>query len=130
LMIWGNYGYIKPSLRGHSFSGNDVPGVPRHKGSIGTEIDFGRGFQLSTKANIVGSRYFISDWANQVKKLDGYYTLDARISYSWKGLKAFAGMNNVTNRKYAEYGVLDFLGRPNYYSSPERNFIGGVSYAF
>jgi iron complex outermembrane receptor protein len=130
LMIWGNYGYIKPSLRGHSFSGNDVPGVPRHKGSVGTEIDFGRGFQLSTKANIVGSRYFISDWANQVKKLDGYYTFDARISYSWKGLKAFAGINNVTNRKYAEYGVLDFLGRPNYYSSPERNFIGGISYAF
>jgi outer membrane receptor protein involved in Fe transport len=85
---------------------------------------------LSTKANIVGGRYFISDWANQVDKLDVYYSLDARISYSWKGLKAFVGINNVTNRKYAEYGVLDFMGQPNYYSSPDRHFIGGVSYSF
>jgi iron complex outermembrane receptor protein len=136
-VVWGNYGYMKPSLRGGTFSGNDIPAVPRHKGSIGTEVDFGRGFQLSTKANIVGARYFISDWANQVGKLDGYYTWDAKLSYTWKGLKGFGkglkgfvGVNNLTNRKYAEYGVLDFLGQPNYYPSPERNFYGGVSYTF
>ncbi len=130
LVIWGNYSYIKPSLRGGTFSGNDIPAVPRHKGSIGTEVDFGKGFQLSTKANIVGARYFISDWANQVGKLDGYYTWDAKLSYTWKGLKGFVGVNNLTNRKYAEYGVLDFFGQPNYYPSPERNFYGGVSYTF
>jgi iron complex outermembrane receptor protein len=130
LMIWGNYGYIKPSLREHSLSGNDVPGIPRHKGAIGMDIDFGRGFQLNTKANIVGTSYFISDWENRVGRLDGYYTLDAKLSFSWKGIKAFVGVNNITNRKYAEYGVLDFYGRPNYYSSPDRHFIGGVSYSF
>jgi iron complex outermembrane recepter protein len=130
LLVWGNYGYIRPILRGDSFSGNDIPGVPRHKGSIGAEVDFGRGFQFSTRANIVESRYFISDWANQVERLDGYYTLDAKLSYSWKGLKAFMGVNNLTNRKYAEYGVLDYLERPNYYPSPERNFIAGISYTF
>jgi iron complex outermembrane receptor protein len=136
-VIWGNYGYTKPSLRGGTFSDNDIPAVPRHKGSVGTEVDVGKGFQLSTKATIVGPRYFISDWANQVGKLDGYYTWDAKFSYTWKGLKgfgeglkAFVGVNNITNRKYAEYGVLNFLGQPNYYPSPERNFFGGVSYTF
>jgi iron complex outermembrane receptor protein len=121
---------MKPSLRGGTFSGNDIPAVPRHKGSIGAEVDFGRGFQLSTKANIIGAQYFISDWANQVGKLDGYYTWDTKLSYAWKGLKGFVGVNNLTNRKYAEYGVLNFLGQPNYYPSPERNFFGGVSYSF
>ena len=136
-VIWGNYGYMKPSLRAGTFSGNDIPSVPRHKGSIGTEVDFGRGFQFSTKANIVGAQYFISDWANQVGKMDGYYTWDAKLSYTWKGLKGFGkglkgfvGVNNITNRKYAQYGVLDFLGQPNYYPSPERNFYGGISYAY
>ena len=130
LWVWGNYGYIRPILRGDSFSGNEIPGVPRHKGSIGMEVDFGKGFQLNTRANIVGSRYFISDWANQVELLNGYYSLDAKLSYSWKGLIAFVGANNLTSRKYAEYGVLDYFKRPNYYPSPERNFIGGISYTF
>jgi iron complex outermembrane receptor protein len=130
LTVWSNYSYIKPSLLGNSFSGNDIPSVPRHKGSIGTEVNFGKGFQLSSNATIVASRYFTSDWANQVERLRGYYTWDTKLSYTWKGLKGFVGVNNLTNRKYAEYGVLDFLGRPNYYSSPERNFIGGVSYTF
>ena len=33
------------------------------------------------------------------------------------------GVNNFTNRKYAEYGVLDFLGRPNYYPSARAEFL-------
>ena len=128
--MWGNYSYIKPILRGGSFSGNDIPGVPRHKGSIGTEVDFGKGFQLSTKANIVGSRYFYGDWDNQVERLGGYYTLDMKISYAWKGLKAFIGVNNLFNRKYAEFAVDQFLKTQYFYASPERNFIGGISYTF
>jgi iron complex outermembrane receptor protein len=130
LSAWGNYSYIHPILRGEPFSGNDIPGVPRHKGSLGVDIDFGKGFLFNTKANMMGARYFISDWRNKIGGLDGYYTLDAKLSYSWKGLKAFVGMNNITNQKYAEYGVLDFFGRPGYYPSPERNFLGGISYTF
>jgi iron complex outermembrane receptor protein len=130
LTVGGNYSYTRPILRGDSFSGNDIPGVARHKGALGGDFDFGKGFLFNTRLNIVGSRYFISDWANQVERLDGYYSLDAKLSYSWKGVKAFVGVNNLTNRKYAEYGVLDFYGQPNFYPSPERNFIGGISYSF
>lgn len=130
LSMWGNYTYIKPTLRADSFSGNDIPGVPRHKGSMGVDIDFGKGFLLNTRTNIVGSRHFISDWANQVERQDGYYTLDAKLSYSWKGLKAFVGVNNLTDRKYAEFAVIDTSGNQFYYPSPERNFIGGISYTF
>jgi iron complex outermembrane receptor protein len=130
LLVWGNYSYTRPTLRGDSFSGNDIPSVPRHKGTLGADFDIGKGFLFNTRLNIVGSRYFISDWTNQVERLDGYYSLDAKLSYSWRELKAFVGVNNLTSRKYAEYGVLDFFGRPNYYPSPERNFIGGISYTF
>jgi iron complex outermembrane receptor protein len=130
LLVWGNYSYIRPLLRGDSFSGNDIPGVPRHKGSIGTDIELGKGFLFNARANIIGSRHFIADWANKVERLDGYYTLDAKLSYSWKGLKAFVGVNNLFNRKYAEFAVIDAAGSQFYYPSPERNFIGGISYAF
>jgi iron complex outermembrane receptor protein len=130
LSIWGNYSYIRPILREDPFSGNDIPGVPRHKGSLGMDIDFGKGFLLNTRTNIVGSRHFNSDWRNQVEQLDGYYTLDAKISYSWKGLKAFVGVNNLFNRKYAEYAVINSTNNQFFYSSPERNFVGGISYTF
>lgn len=136
--LWGNYSYIRPRLKGEALSGNDIPGVPRHKGSLGADLHFGKllpkdylkGFSFNGRANVVGSRRFISDWANQVQKLDRYYTLDMKLSYVWKGWKAFVGINNLTNQKYAEYGVLNFAGLPFYYPSPERNFFGGVSYTF
>jgi len=131
LSLWGNYGYIRPRLRGDSSSGNDIPGVARHKGSIGTDIRIWKGLQLNGRALFVDSRYFISDWANQVDKLDGYYTVDAKLSYLWKGLKAFVGVNNLFNRKYAEYAVTNATGTAQlFYPSPERNFLGGISYTF
>jgi iron complex outermembrane receptor protein len=130
LDVWGNYGYVHPSLRSDGFSGKEIPGVSRHKGSIGADIHAGKGFLFNARANFVGPRRFISDWGNRVGRLDGYYTLDAKLSYAWKGLKAFVGVNNITNQKYSEYGVLNFAGLPFYYPSPERNFLGGVSYTF
>ena len=147
LSLWGNYSYIKPTLREEPFSGNDIPGVPRHKGSVGADVQLGHflvkglnltgylekigdGLLFSTKANLVGSRFFISDWSNKVEKMDGYYSIDAKLSYSWKGAKAFVGVNNLTNQKYSEYGVVNATGAEFFYPSPERNFIGGISYAF
>jgi outer membrane receptor protein involved in Fe transport len=53
-----------------------------------------------------------------------------KLSYGWKGLKAFVGVNNLFNRKYAEFAVIDSVGNQFFYASPERNFIGGVSYTF
>jgi iron complex outermembrane receptor protein len=131
LSLWANYVYIRPLLRGDSFSGNEIPGVPRNKGSIGTDIDIWKGFQLNGRAIFVDSRFFISDFANKVEKLDGYYTIDAKLSYVWKGLKAFIGVNNLFNRKYSEWAVTNAAGTTQlFYPSPERNFLGGISYTF
>jgi len=129
--IWGNYCYTRAKLRGGDFSGKEIPGVPRNKGSVGTEINFGKGFLLSGLVNVVCRRYYISDWANQIEKLDKYYTLDGRLSYTWKGLKVFFGVNNITNQKYEEWGVTNGTGTIQLlYPSPERNFLGGISYTF
>jgi iron complex outermembrane receptor protein len=130
LLVWANYGYMRPTLRGGPFSGNDIPAVPRHKGSIGGEIDIGKGFLFTTNANIAGSSRLISDFANQFGQLGGYWTVDVRLSYTWKGLKAFAGINNLLDRKYSEYGAVNSLGTQSFFPSPTRNFIGGISYTF
>lgn len=130
LRIWGNYGYLRATLEHEPFSGNDIPGVPTHKGDVGGEMNLGRGFLLTARANFVGSQYVISDFANRFEKLDGYTTVDTRLSYSWKGLKAYVGVNNLFNQKYSEFGAVNFLGTESFFPSPERNWIAGLSFAF
>ncbi|RPJ06661.1 MAG: TonB-dependent receptor, partial [Deltaproteobacteria bacterium] len=140
LTLWGNYTYTRARLEEDILgfdettvvanSGNGVPGVPRHKGSLGSDVELGKGFLWNSRINIVGARRFISDFANKVENLDGYYTLDTRLSYTWKGLRAFVGVNNLFNQKFAEFAVVDSFGKQVFYPSPERNFIGGISYTF
>jgi len=130
LTVWGNYTYMKATLRSEPFSGNDVPAVPRNKGSVGADINLGRGFLFNTRLTIVGAQRFISDFLNQTEYLNAYYTLDMKLSFVWKGLRAFVGVNNLFNQKYAEFGVVNAAGNEFFYSSPQLNFIGGVSYTF
>jgi len=130
LTVWGDYTYMKPTLRSEPFSGNDIPGVPRQKGSVGADVNLGRGFLFSTKLNVVGAQRFISDFRNQTEYLDAYCTLDMKLTFVWKGLRAFVGVNNLFNQKYAEFGVVNAAGDQFFYASPKLNFIGGVSYTF
>lgn len=129
LSLWGNYSYMRPRLRKGLFSGNDIPFVPRHKAATGADIHLGKGFVFNTRFNFIASRYLISDFENSTDKLDKFYTVDARFSYAYKGVKAFVGVNNLFNRKYYEFG--SFVGGTQFFSpSPERNWLVGVSYTF
>ena len=129
LALWGNYSYTRSRLRNGPFSANDIPFVPTHKASAGADVHLGKGFLFDTRFNFVGSRHLISDFENTEDKLDKFYTVDTRLSYAFKGLKAFVGINNLFNRKYAEFG--SFVGGLQFFSpAPERNYMAGVSYAF
>jgi iron complex outermembrane receptor protein len=129
LSLWGNYSYIRPRLHKGPFRGNDIPFVPTHKASAGADIHLGWGFLFNTRFNYVGTRHLISDFENSVDKLDWFYTVDARLSFAYKGLKAFVGINNLFDRKYFEFG--SFVGGTQFFSpSPERNWLAGVSYTF
>ncbi|NIP40987.1 MAG: TonB-dependent receptor, partial [Candidatus Aenigmarchaeota archaeon] len=109
-----------------------IPAVPRHKANLGFRIyDVVPGFILSTDYNFVGSSFVISDQANRFDKLSKYYTVDARLSYEWRWVKAFVGLNNITNQKYSDYALMDtFLTKRNFYPAPERNWVAGVEATF
>ena len=48
-----------------------------------------------------------------------------------KMIKAFIGVNNITNQKYSEYAVMDtFLTERNFYPAPERNWVAGAQVTF
>jgi iron complex outermembrane receptor protein len=131
LRLWANYTFIKATFGGGSYNDNDVPMVPRCKASFGIDLTTFEGLSLNIWANYVGKRHFISDQANEVEKLDDYMTVNAKVSYSWRFLTAFIGVNNIFNEQYSEYGVVSsFTGLRNFYPSPGINVLGGLSLTF
>ncbi len=130
--LFGNYTYEKATFEKNPYKSNDIPAVPRHKGSVGFKIrDMVPGLIFSADCNYVGSNFAISDQANNFDKKDAYYTINTMLSYEWKMLKVFAGINNLTNKKYSEYAVMDtFLTQRYFYPAPERNYVGGISFEF
>jgi iron complex outermembrane receptor protein len=130
--VFGNYTFEEATFRDDPFKDNDIPAVPRHKVNLGLRIyDLIPRLIFSANCNFVGSSFVISDQANQFRKLEQYHTLDARVSYEYKWIKAFAGVNNITNQKYSEYAVLG--GFPlvrNFFPAPERNWGVGFEAIF
>jgi iron complex outermembrane receptor protein len=132
LTLFGNYTYEKATFEKDPFKNNDIPSVPRNKVSLGFSIhDLVPGLVLSADYNYVGSSYAISDQANEFEKVDSYYTVNGRLSYEWRWLKAFFGVNNITDQEYSEYAVLGGVPREaQFYPAPDRNWVAGLEAVF
>jgi iron complex outermembrane receptor protein len=136
LRLWANYTYVKATFREGVYKGNDVPGVPNHKVSFGFDftpafVAFLEGLEFNVWATYVSAQRFISDQPNIYPKLDDYITANAKVSYTWKFLTAFVGVNNIFDDQYSEYGVYSwFRNQLAYYPSPGVNVVGGMSIQF
>ncbi|MBN1255550.1 MAG: TonB-dependent receptor [Deltaproteobacteria bacterium] len=136
LRLWANYTYIEATFREGVYEGNDVPSVPNHKVSFGFDITpdfiaFLKGLEFNVWATYVSEQRFISDQPNVVPKLDDYITVNAKLSYAWRFLTAFVGVNNIFDEEYSEYGVCNpTSGARNYYPSAGVNFSSGLSVKF
>jgi iron complex outermembrane receptor protein len=131
LAFFGNYTYEKATFEAPPFEGNDIPAIPRNKFNLGFRLhDLVPGFAFSAIYTYVGSSYLVSDQANQVDKLKSYSTVDARLSYAWKCVNAFFGVNNLFDEKYSSYGVASTSLGPVFYPSPERNWVAGIELRF
>jgi outer membrane receptor protein involved in Fe transport len=123
LYLWGNYTYTHAK-----FDSRDtwVPLVPQHMASGGLEWQVHEPLMVSVTGTYVGPRFDGNDENNnRFDKLDGYSVLDAKVIYRWKGVKVFAGANNVLNKLYSTVAYSE-----TYYPMPERNFYGGVEWTF
>ncbi len=123
LYIWLNYTWMTAKFEGRDTS---VPLVPEHKASLGAEWQIGKPWLLAVTGTYVGERFDGNDAKNHVfAKLDPYTVVDAKLTYSGKGWKVFAGINNLFDAMYETLAYSQ-----NYYPMPTRNFYGGVEVAF
>ena len=131
LSLRGNYTFTRAKIKGGAFEGKNVPNVPKHKAAIDLKCAVTKEAAAILTGMYVGERPFISDFANDFGNQQGYFLLNAKFTYHWKSLKAFVDINNLTNKEYAEYGVIGgFPLEKAYYPSPKRNFLVGLSIDF
>ena len=128
----GNYTYQRAKFEAEPFNGNYVPAVPRHKAAVGLRVgDIFPGLSFSADYTVVGASHLISDQANQLAKLDRYSLVDAKLSYRKGPMEAFVGVNNLLDKKYAQYGVAGAAGTTrNFYPAPERTWTAGLQARF
>ncbi|TRZ93779.1 TonB-dependent receptor [bacterium] len=131
IMLFGNYTFTNAYFNGGEYDNNEIPLVPRHKGSVGLRFTLPKNITLNLTGTYTGERYFLNDQANAYSKLNGYMVADTNLSWRYKELTVTFGINNFLGKEYSEYaGVLVDSGTKFYYPSPGRNFNLKLEYQF
>lgn len=128
LTIDGSYTYMDATIKDGTFQGKDIPDVPNHKATVGAAFTPIKGFTFALNGAYIGKRPFVSDFPNSFDTQSDYIVINSKFKYVWKSLTAFLDINNLTDKKYSEYGVLGgFPLEKAFYPSPGRNFLFGIS---
>ena len=129
LTVRGGYTYLRAKIEGGMFDGSNVPNVPLNKATMDVVYHITKQADAILNGLYVGERPFISDWSNAFSNQDAYVLLNAKFNYRWKSVKAFLNLNNLTDKKYSEYGVIGGVPLQRaYYPSPTINFLAGLSF--
>lgn len=126
------YTHLNPEIRSGQFSGKQIPGVPEDTASITGVFTPAKRWTLAVSGIYVGERPFINDFNNSFDDLNGYFIVNTKLKYQWKALTAYIDVNNATNRKYSQYGVLATfpVTERGYYPSPGTSFLVGLAADF
>lgn len=118
--------YIKTELEE---TGKEIPGVPKLKGAAGFNWEITENSKINIEAVYTGKKYALSDEMNKYGKVSPYTVLNCEARQNIKTVTLFAGIKNLTNKKYCEY-ILNSTGNASYYPSAERSYYAGVTYKF
>jgi iron complex outermembrane recepter protein len=102
-------------------TGAHIPGIPRHSLRVRVEAKPNDAWQLGANAVFSSSSRARGDENNLDAngKVPGYGVLNLDTEYKLgKGFDVFARLNNATNRKYANFGILG----QNAFANPGRTF--------
>jgi TonB-dependent siderophore receptor len=123
LYLWGNYTYTEAKFEDKDTT---VPLVPEHKASVGLEWQITEPLVLSLTGTYVGPRFDGNDQDNnRFDILDRYTVFDGKLTYRYKGVKCFVGVNNIFDELYSTIAFSE-----TYYPMPTRNYYGGIAWTF
>jgi iron complex outermembrane receptor protein len=120
-----------------NYSNNIVPTVPVNllNSEIGYSNTFGKYYTAFIKGNVkyVGSMFVNDKNVDSLKTAD-YLVLGAQLglsfTYSGFNLTAFAGVDNINDKKYVSFININDLNGRYYEAGPQRNFFGGIKLGY
>lgn len=133
------YNYVKARFSEGIYEDNRIPMVPNQTVQLNGELNVTDEVTLLATVNHVSSQRMEGDFANTAPRtLKPVTTLDLGVSYEpgyAEGLRLFAGVDNVLDREYANYGgyyYSQWAGGHNYYYYPAdaRTWKIAASYTF
>lgn len=131
LKLIGGYAFTEAFFDGGTYNRNQIPLVPRHKIFVSANYKPAEKWLLSTTARYCGKQNFINDQAHDYTPLKEFATLDAKLSYALKFGSIYAGVNNIFDARYSEYGAISTVyNEKGYYPAPGRNFLCGATVEF
>jgi iron complex outermembrane receptor protein len=120
----GNYG-------GVDVSGNDVPLVPKDRLSLNIGWQFLPATRLGLSASYVGNQRYDNDQANRFRRMPNYTVVDLKLSHDLKDWRFAAGVNNLFDRKFYSYGIVNGAYTAfNAYPEDRRNAYVSAEYRF
>lgn len=119
------------------YSDNIVPTVPENllSGELGYSHTFEKYYTAFIKGNAryVGSMY-VNDKNVDSLKTEEYLVLGGQfgfiVNYQGLNITAYAGVDNISDKKYVSYININDMGGRFYEAGPRRNFFGGIKIGY
>ncbi len=123
IRLWGSYTFTQAEF---DKKNTTIPLVPDHMASAGIHWQMINQLALSLSGTYTGSRFDGNDTDNdRYDKLDDAIVFDGKVTYEYKRLIIFAGINNMFNELYSTSAYSE-----QYYPMPERTIYGGIRWTY
>ena len=102
-------------------AGDRIPGIPRHAAKLRLDYDFTEHWSAGVNLLVTSAAYARGDENNRDAngKVPGYGVVNFDARYRIRnGLDVFARVNNLFDRRYANFGVVG----ENFFTGPNRTF--------
>jgi iron complex outermembrane receptor protein len=133
LALNGQYGHVDARFRSGPFQDKTVPFVADQSLRLTLEYRPNSAWQLFGELQTISDRVASGDISNALDILPGYSVVNAKAQYRVKSWTTSLRINNLANRKYADYAASSFnpatfANETAFYAAPERNLRLQVQY--
>jgi iron complex outermembrane receptor protein len=126
-----SYTYQDAEFDGGAFDGQRIPMVAKNQANGVVTLGVFDRYNMSLIGTYVGPRYAINDTFNTTPELKAYFTLDSKLTYTFKAIEVFFAVNNLFDQKYYSVAVKSTNStNKDFFPAAERNFGVGMSLKF
>lgn len=126
---FSDFTFLRYRLAETDFSGNQLPGLPRHQGNVQVFYQPLSGIRFRWVVHYRG-RFYADDTNQTQEQSVGLVHWDAAwpLPFAPQG-QLFFGVQNLTNAQYSDNIRLNAFGNRYFEPAPTRSFFGGVRWS-